>query len=153
MAKKKKSRREAPKPTPIEPIAGLSDADARAAMARALDAHIAECVPLEAHAAAAEEALLALEERESTDAARRAELRERGVDDDGWEVVTYKRKAVSAEPRAPAGQRKKVARGERNFGGEDFYKFQVKQQRLADMRRGLDETKARRHKPKRKFQS
>ena len=104
------------------------------------------------HASRADGALLALEAREEAEAARRAELRERGVNDDGWEVVTYKKKAVNAEPKAPKEQRKKRARDAKRVEDADFYRFQVKRQRLAEMRGALDGKRdARRSKaPKRK---
>ena len=134
-SKKKRAKRE---PLVFEPILGGSDDECRAALAARLAAHIAECEPVAEHAARADEALLALEEKEEAEAARRAELRERGVDEDGWEVVTYKKKAVNAEPKAPSQQRKKRERDAKRAQDADFYRFQIKRQRLAEMRSTLD---------------
>ena len=86
--KTKSKKRAAPREI-VETIPGASDADARAALDAALDAHVAECEPLAAHVARAEQALLALEARDDAEARKRAALRDAGADDDGWEVVTY----------------------------------------------------------------
>ena len=148
----KKAKKPAKKQKKLAIIPGGSDAECREALAARLAAHIAEAEPVAEHASRADGALLALEAREEAEAARRAELRERGVDDDGWEVVTYKKKAVNAEPKAPKEQRKKRARDAKRVEDADFYRFQVKRQRLAEMRGALDGKRdARRSKaPKRK---
>lgn len=142
-------------PAPVEIIEGASDEEARAALAAKLAEHLAECEPVAEHASRADETLLALEEKEEAEAARRAEMRERGVDDDGWEIVTYKRKAVNAEPKAPKGQQKKRERDAKRQNDADFYRFQLKRQRLTDMRGALDDkNEARKSRaPKRKFAS
>ena len=158
MGKKAKAARAAAAAAAAVPItiAGVSAAEARAALTASLDAHLAACEPVGAHAAAAESALVALEARESEEAAERAAARERGADDDGWEVVTYKRKAVLAEPRAPKNSRKKREREQTFSKDADFYKFQLKRQRLGEMRSELDAATAVRRKrapPTRKFQA
>jgi len=146
MGKKAKAAKAARKKAAPIVIAGASDEEARAALASCLDAHLASCEPVGDHAAAAEAALVALEGRESAEAARRAALRAEGADDDGWEVVTYKRKAVLAEPRAPKGARKKRGRDAKFASDADFYRFQLKRQRLGEMRSTLDAKTADRRK-------
>ena len=104
-------------------------------------------------AAETEQTLLALESRADAEAKARQAQREAGADADGWQVVTYKRKAVSAEPREPASRAKKAKKQQQFVDGADFYKFQVKQKRLGEMRAELDAKKDRRRAPRRKFNS
>ena len=75
-------------------------------------------------------------------------------DADGWQVVTYKRKAVSDAPREPASRAKKAKKLQEFKDGADFYKFQVKQKRLGEMRAELDAKRDHRKRgPRRKFNS
>ena len=59
--------------------------------------------------------------------------------------MTYKRKAVSAEPSEPASRAKKQKKQQQFVDGADFYKFQVKQKRRPrnwrDARASLDAKK------------
>ena len=68
--------------------------------------------------------------------------------------MTYKRKAVSDTPREPASRQKKQKKHEEFEKSADFYKFQVKQKRLGEMRAELDAKRDHRKRgPRRKFNS
>ena len=152
-AKKQKQTKKAKKRRIVEVIPGASDADARAALREELEAHAARYRDPADFAAETEQTLLALESRADAEAKARQAQREAGADADGWQVVTYKRKAVSAEPREPASRAKKAKKQQQFVDGADFYKFQVKQKRLGEMRAELDAKKDRRRAPRRKFNS
>ena len=151
--KKQKQTKRTKKRRIVEVIPGASDADARAALREELEAHAARYRDPSEFAAETEQTLLALESRADAEAKARQAQREAGADADGWQVVTYKRKAVSAEPREPASRAKKAKKQQQFVDGADFYKFQVKQKRLGEMRAELDAKKDRRRAPRRKFNS
>ena len=152
--KKQKQPKKAKKRRIVEVIPGASDADARAALREELEAHVARYRDPADFAAETEQTLLALESRADAEAKARQAQREAGADADGWQVVTYKRKAVSAEPREPASRAKKAKKQQQFVDGADFYKFQVKQKRLGEMRAELDAKRDHRKRgPRRKFNS
>ena len=151
--KKQKQTKKTKKRRIVEVIPGASDADARAALREELDAHVARYQDPADFAAETEQTLLALESQADAAAKARQAQREAGADADGWQVVTYKRKAVSDTPREPASRAKKQKKHEEFEKSADFYKFQVKQKRLGEMRAELDAKKDRRRAPRRKFNS
>ena len=150
-AKKKKPA--AKKKRIVDVIPGASDEDARAALQAELDAHLARYQDPEAFAAETEQTLLALESTADAAARARAAQREEGADADGWKVVTYKRNAINDQPIQPASRAKKRQKWEGFEEEADFYKFQVKQKRLGEMRAQLDATRDRKRAPRRKFNS
>ena len=152
--KKQKQPKKAKKRRIVEVIPGASDADARAALREELEADVARYRDPADFAAETEQTLLALESRADAEAKARQAQREAGADADGWQVVTYKRKAVSDTPREPASRQKKQKKHEEFEKSADFYKFQVKQKRLGEMRAELESKRDHRKRgPRRKFNS
>ncbi|KAJ1451180.1 ribosomal RNA-processing protein 7-domain-containing protein [Pelagophyceae sp. CCMP2097] len=111
--------------------------------------HAAECLPTDQLEKLVEASLISFEADEQTEAKRRASASEAGADagaDDGFTVVTYKRKAVDEAPRPSDGARKRARGAPRpSAGPEQFYRFQqknAKRDKLAELRQGFEADKA-----------